>query len=181
VIFAMIDWLTERLEAQPVAASATAAAPNSFPITGLTNHSILVGFGRVGSIIAGALQQRETPFVVIETSDSILAKLRERGIDAITGNAAGPDVLNSVNASGARNLVIAIPEAFEAGQIVKQARAVNPAIQIVARAHSDAEVEHLTRLGADIVIMGEREIARAMTEALESAHLGGAKDPREVA
>jgi CPA2 family monovalent cation:H+ antiporter-2 len=181
VIFAMIDWLTERLEAQPAAASASTAAPKSIAVTGLKNHSILVGFGRVGSIIGGALQQRELPFVVIETSDSILAKLRERSIEAITGNAAGRDVLNSANASGARNLVIAIPEAFEAGQIVKQARAVNPAIQIVARAHSDAEVEHLTRLGADIVIMGEREIARAMTEALESAHLGGAKDPREVA
>jgi CPA2 family monovalent cation:H+ antiporter-2 len=61
-----------------------------------------------------------------------LAKLRERSIEAITGNAAGPDVLNSANASGARNLVVAIPEAFEAGQIVQQARAVNPKIQIVA-------------------------------------------------
>jgi CPA2 family monovalent cation:H+ antiporter-2 len=59
---------------------------------------------------------------------------------------------------------------------------MNPAIQIVARAHSDAEVEHLTRLGADTVIMGEREIARAIIEAMESAHLSvSAKDPREVA
>lgn len=182
VIFAMIDWLTERLEAQPVAASAAAADPKSVTVAGLKNHSILVGFGRVGSIIGAELLQKGLPFVVIETSDSILATLRERGIGAITGNAAGPDVLNSANASGARNLVIAIPEAFEAGQIVKQARAVNPLIQIVARAHSDAEVEHLTRLGADIVIMGEREIARAMTDAMESARQGGgAHDPREVA
>jgi monovalent cation:H+ antiporter-2, CPA2 family len=182
VIFAMIDWLTERLEAQPVAVSAAAAAPKSIAITSLKNHSILVGFGRVGSLVGGALQQREMPFVVIETSDSILAKLRERSIEAITGNAAGPDVLNSANASGARNLVVAIPEAFEAGQIVQQARAVNPKIQIVARAYSDAEVEHLARLGANIVVMGEREIARAMIEAMESAHLStSAKDPREVA
>jgi monovalent cation:H+ antiporter-2, CPA2 family len=72
--------------------------------------------------------------------------------------------------------------AFEAGQIVQQARAVNPKIQIVARARSDAELEHLARLGADIVIRGEREIARAMIEAMESAHLStSAKDPREVA
>jgi hypothetical protein len=30
---------------------------------------------------------------------------------------------------------------------------INPKIEIVARAHSDAEVEHLTALGADIAIM----------------------------
>jgi CPA2 family monovalent cation:H+ antiporter-2 len=182
VIFAIIDWLTERFEAQPVTAATAPTSPKSTAITALTNHSILVGFGRVGSIVGGALQQKELPFVVIETSDSVFATLRERSIEAIMGNAAGPDVLNSVNASGARTLVIAIPEAFEAGQIVQQVRAMNPAIQIVARAHSDAEVEHLTRLGADTVIMGEREIARAIIEAMESAHLSvSAKDPREVA
>ncbi|MDU1048623.1 MAG: hypothetical protein E7A45_11565, partial [Staphylococcus epidermidis] len=39
---------------------------------------------------------------------------------------------------------------------------------IVARAHSDAEVEHLKSLGADVVIMGEREIARGMIEELDT-------------
>ena len=55
-----------------------------------------------------------------------------------------------------------MPNAFEAGQIVEQARAANPTIKIVARAHFDGEVEHLKQLGADVIIMGEREIARAM-------------------
>ena len=45
-----------------------------------------------------------------------------------------------------------------------RARAANPASSIIARAHSDAEVEHLSGLGADIVIMGEREIARGIVE-----------------
>jgi CPA2 family monovalent cation:H+ antiporter-2 len=66
-------------------------------------------------------------------------------------------------------LFVAIPGAFEAGQIVQQARRANPALRIVARAHFDAEVEHLTEHGADVVIMGEREIARAM---LDEAAIG---------
>jgi CPA2 family monovalent cation:H+ antiporter-2 len=61
-------------------------------------------------------------------------------------------------------LLVAIPNAFEAGQIVEQARAANPGLEIIARAHFDAEVEHLMRHGADAVIMGEREIARSMLE-----------------
>ncbi len=42
-------------------------------------------------------------------------------------------------------------------------RAAKPGLEIVARAHSDVEVEHLAALGANVVIMGEREIARSMT------------------
>lgn len=52
----------------------------------------------------------------------------------------------------------------EAGQIIEQARAINPSLPIIARAHTDAEVEHLQKLGADVTIMGEREIAVAMVE-----------------
>jgi CPA2 family monovalent cation:H+ antiporter-2 len=39
---------------------------------------------------------------------------------------------------------------------------MNPALEIIARAHSDAEVTHLNAQGATIVVMGEREIARSM-------------------
>ncbi|MGY3619451.1 voltage-gated potassium channel Kch [Bradyrhizobium sp. USDA 10063] len=113
------------------------------------------------------MKQAGQPFLVIEDADAIVTGLKQNNIEAIMGNAARADVLAAANPSAARYLVVAIPEAFEAGQIVQQARVANPNIRIIARAHSDAEVEHLTRLGADTVIMGEREIARAMIENLQ--------------
>ena len=45
-----------------------------------------------------------------------------------------------------------------------RSRPGNPRIEIVARAHFDAEVEHLLQHGANTVVMGEREIARTMLE-----------------
>jgi CPA2 family monovalent cation:H+ antiporter-2 len=71
-------------------------------------------------------------------------------------------ILAAANVAHARRIYVAIPETFEAGQIVEQARAANPGIEILARASSDAAVEHLTRLGADLVVMGEREVANSM-------------------
>jgi CPA2 family monovalent cation:H+ antiporter-2 len=73
-------------------------------------------------------------------------------------------VLATANLAEAAQLFVAVPNAFEAGQIVEQARAVNPHLHIVARSHLDAETEYLKKLGADVIIMGEREIARAMAE-----------------
>jgi hypothetical protein len=75
------------------------------------------------------------------------------------------------------HLIIAIPNCFEAGQIVEQARAPKRSLDIVARAHSDAEVEYLAALGANEVIMGEREIARGMIEYLELERSRGPEGP----
>jgi CPA2 family monovalent cation:H+ antiporter-2 len=85
-----------------------------------------------------------------------------RGRPTIRGNAADPEVLAAANLPGARCLLVAIPDAFEGGQVVQQARAINPALPIVARAHSEAEIEHLLKHGATSVVMGEHEIAKAM-------------------
>jgi CPA2 family monovalent cation:H+ antiporter-2 len=171
LVFAALDWLLPRFERRgATAASAATPAQAAIPVTGLTGHTIVVGYGRVGGLVGDALQQHGIPFLVVETSDDILARLKDSGVETIVGNAARSNVLRATNPAQARSLVIAIPEAFEAGQIVEQARAANPSLQIVARAHSDAEVDHLKGLGADVVIMGEREIARGMIEELEKSN-----------
>ena len=166
LVFAGVDWLIARLERRK-APSPSRAAAKAIPVTHLMDHTILVGYGRVGNLIGNDLKQKKLPFLVIEASDGTVSKLRESGIEALMGNAAQPEILKAAALPKSRNVVVAIPEAFEAGQIVQQARAANASIRIIARAHSDAEVEHLQGLGADTVIMGEREIARGMIEELE--------------
>jgi monovalent cation:H+ antiporter-2, CPA2 family len=82
----------------------------------------------------------------------------------ISGNAAHSAILTAANIAGARRLFVTIPEPFEAGQVVQQARAANPTLDILARAHSNAAVEHLNKLGANLVVLGESEIADRMVE-----------------
>ena len=79
--------------------------------------------------------------------------LKQEGVEVIVGNAMSTDVLALTNLAGATTIVVAIPDAFEAGQVTEQARAANPSISIIARAHSDDEIEHLKKFGADVVIM----------------------------
>jgi K+:H+ antiporter len=100
---------------------------------------------------------------LVESSHDIALPEASDRLDLVIGNAASPHILEEAAVAGARMLMVAIPETFEAGQIIEQARKLNPGIQIVARAHSDAEVDYLTGRGADRTIMGEEEIARRMT------------------
>ncbi|HTE36036.1 MAG TPA: YbaL family putative K(+) efflux transporter [Reyranella sp.] len=132
--------------------------------TALSDHNVLVGYGRVGSLVGAALARNGGKMVVIETSEDSLERARRDGAEVFIGNAADPEILAAANLKQARRLFVTIPEPFEAGQVVQQARKTNPSIDILARAHSDAAVEHLAGLGATLVVLGEREIAERMLE-----------------
>ncbi len=134
----------------------------------LSGHDVLVGYGRVGALIGAALARDSRPMVVIETGDSGLERARQDGAQVFEGNAAAPEVLAAANLAAARRLFVTVPDAFEAGQVVEQARLANPSLEIFARAQSDAAVEHLQGLGATLVISGEREIASRMLERMRA-------------
>ena len=169
----------------PVAASAPVPAPAAESLdedeeasdlrpTALSGHSVVVGYGRVGSLVGRGLRDAGQPVLVIEERREGVEAAREDGLEALLGNAADPEVLGAANLGGAARLFVAIPESFHAGQVVEQARAANPGIEILARAHTDAEVEHLMHLGATLTLMGEREIARGMLDhARQSAGAAG--------
>ncbi len=172
-MFQAIDWIKPRLarrkaqqEEGVVAVPAGPSEENGEALvpTALQNHAVVVGYGRVGSYIGDSLRQRGLPFLVIEDRPDIVKHLRSRGIEVFLGSAASAELIAAANLQQAKILFVAIPESFEAGQIVEQARAANAALEIVARAHSDADQEHLNKCGANVTIMGEREIAQGMMD-----------------
>ncbi|CCB64571.1 YbaL family putative K(+) efflux transporter [Hyphomicrobium sp. MC1] len=144
-------------------------------VTSKTGHTVLVGFGRVGSLIGESLIQRGTPLFVMDDRDDTAQTLKARGLDAVAANAVTD--LASANLKDARALIVAIPDCFEAGQIVAQGRAANPGLQIIARAHSDAEEAYLKQYGASDVVQGSRETAGAMIVALDTPSPAPIVDP----
>ncbi|MES2752231.1 MAG: YbaL family putative K(+) efflux transporter [Pseudomonadota bacterium] len=164
LFFALLDrfMVGEDAKAKSDNAGNEPAPSIDLPVSPLTDHVILVGHGRVGSVVSKALRQLNTPFLVIEDNPGSIEKLRQEGVQVITGNAASPGMLAAANLGAARGLLVAIPDAFEGGQIVAKARALSATLPIIARAHSEEEIAHLKHHGADSVIMGEMEIAKAM-------------------
>jgi len=181
VCFAVLDRVLARDAAKAPAPAPAAAKPNTskpntskpstskpeapqdpLPVSALSDHVVLVGHGRVGRAVGAALRGAGTPMLVIEDAPGAVERLRSEGIEVITGNAAASGMLEAANVAASRALLVAIPNAFEGGQIVAKARALAPQLPIIARAHSEEEIAHLTHHGANSVIMGELEIAKAM-------------------
>jgi monovalent cation:H+ antiporter-2, CPA2 family len=130
------------------------------------DHIVLIGFGRVGARVGRTLQAEGDALVVVESDIDRVAEARALGIAGVLGNAAAPDMLDATHIKTARALIVAIPQTIEAGQIVEHAREVNPQIAVLVRAHADDDVAYLLSQGADAAIMGEREIARSICEAV---------------
>ena len=170
LLFAVLDIYAARREKALAEAAAAEQEEEETPMrepirpTGLKDHVVLVGHGRVGSFVSSALSERKVPLFVIDDDEDSVAALRALGIEAIEGNAADPAVIPAANLPEARCLLVAIPDAFEGGQVVQQARAINPRLPIIARAHSEEEIDYLKRHGATLVVMGEHEIAKAMLD-----------------
>ncbi|EQA96629.1 YbaL family putative K(+) efflux transporter [Sphingobium baderi] len=125
-------------------------------------HVILVGYGRVGKLIAARLMERKVHFVLIEGDADRAEEAEEAGLSVVRGSALEDRHLKAAGITEARRLLIAVPEGFEGGAIHEHARRLNPEIQVIARAHSDAEVAHLEGLGVPHIVMGERELASRM-------------------
>lgn len=165
LMFLAIDRLRPRLEKAAAKETVPPVVKTAAPVPELARppgHVVIVGHGRVGSLIAKEVQRNGASLFVIDERDEVVAALRAKGIAAEMGTA--PSVLTAANLTEAKALVVAIPEVFEAGQIVEQARAANAKLIIIARGHSDAEANHLMECGASAVVQGAEEIAHAMVE-----------------
>ena len=170
LLFAMIDpalaWIRKhsafarKLEARD---DPLAALPMSTPQTHLTGQVVIVGYGKVGTRIAHALDERGIAYVVVEQNRGFVEKLREDGVAAVSGDAIEPIVLVQAHIARAGMLVVTLPDVFDVRQIVEISRTLNPALEVVLheqRRRGRAAVER----GIGTVFMGETELARGMTE-----------------
>ncbi|MET3712784.1 CPA2 family monovalent cation:H+ antiporter-2 [Sphingomonas trueperi] len=162
----LFAWVAKRYEAAE--ASREAVAPVDLP----KGHVILIGYGRVGKMIAEDLQQHGKAFALIEDQNDMAEQARKAGITVVAGNAVDVRTLVAAQIGQASKLLIAIPAGFEGGAILQHARQLAPGVPVVVRAHSADEVAHLEGLGADEVVMGEREIANRMIELARSMPAG---------
>ncbi|PHM40077.1 putative cation:proton antiport protein [Xenorhabdus mauleonii] len=173
VLFSLLDRYlekTETLEEQLI--EETLEEETQIPVD-ICGHAIVVGYGRVGRLLCQRLQERSFPVVVIEDTRARFEELGDAGISTVVGNAAKKDIMALARLDCACTLLLTIPNGYAAGEIVANAREIRPDINIIVRAHYDEEVTYIAERGANQIIIGEHEIARAMADALPENYEAG--------
>jgi len=140
-----------------------AELPTTVASSYVTNHVVLVGYGRVGRRIGEALAEQRLPFVVAEQNRDMVEALRKRGTHAVAGDAAEPAVLIQAHVARAAMLVIAVPDTLRARRMIEIARMLNPPIEVIVRTHNEEEAALLRKESDATVFLGEHELALSMT------------------
>lgn len=156
----LFAWL-DRILPGMIAKERAAAGEEAPMLAAAQPHALLIGYGRVGKLVAEGLKGK-TPLVVIEDDAERAEELRKAGFETVGGNAVKPEVLLKAGLDKATHLFVAVPNPFEAARIIEQARAANPDCAIIARAYTDADVALLKQTGATYALIGEEEIAKGM-------------------
>ena len=118
----------------------------------LEDHIVIGGHGRVGAMIAHALEAEKVPYVVLDTDPEAILGLRKRGRSAYFGDAGRPELLRRIGAERARAFVVTVNDSRGAEKMVAAARHIQKDAIVFARAKDAAHARRLTELGAQAVV-----------------------------
>jgi CPA2 family monovalent cation:H+ antiporter-2 len=170
VISGTTPWLYERLRGRRPEEPLEAL---NIPETGLANHVIIAGAGRVGRTVADALTTFQLPSVLVEMDDRRVRQARTVDLAVIFGDASQVVVLEAAHIERARALLVTVPTYTDVRAIVQAARRLRPDLPIVARADGPDAVRELYALGIEDVTSPEFEAAIEMArEALVRLDVG---------
>ena len=131
---------------------------------------IVIGLGRFGAEIAAKLYECGEEVLAVDTDEGIIDKIADRVTKAVACDARDRDVLEKLGAGNFDRAVVAVGSDLAASALITMhLKALNVPF-IMCKAHDDTYREILEKLGADKVIIPEREVADKL--ALGLTHAG---------
>lgn len=144
---------------------------------GLSDHIIILGFGRVGGWVGKALMDNNIDFVVIDYDREIISSCKSKGIKAIYGDPAEKEVLEVANLSLAKAVVLAIPDRISQESVIAHIQTSAPNVKIISRVHLDEDWEKLKTLRVDKLVQPEFEAAASI---IKDIFMGMGKSKDEI-
>ncbi|MFZ7124972.1 MAG: cation:proton antiporter [Desulfobacterales bacterium] len=135
----------------------------NLPPSGLRDHVVIAGGGRIGRHVSRVLQELRMAFVVIELDHRSVERLKEKKMPMIYGDASQEVVLEAAKVSSACLMLVTVPGIVEARSIVGKARQIHPGLQIISRASDIEQMDVLHAMGVFEVVLPEFEAALEMT------------------
>jgi CPA2 family monovalent cation:H+ antiporter-2 len=140
---------------------------------------VILGAGRVGRVVVGAVRTRGFRCVVVDRDPRQLEQVAGMGAATLFGDAASPAILARCGLEHARLLVVAIGDPIAARLAVERALAINPRLTVAARARGRREIDPLFATG--VARVADPEVEAALELARAALHRMGVSGPEQVA
>ena len=131
---------------------------------------IVIGLGRFGAELAAKLYECGEEVLAVDTNETIVDKIADRVTRAVAADARDLDVLEKLGAENFDRAVVAVGSDLAASALITMNLKTLNVPFIMCKAHDDTYREILEKLGADRVVLPEREVADKL--ALGLTHAG---------
>ncbi|RKF19212.1 sodium:proton exchanger [Altericroceibacterium spongiae] len=131
-----------------------------------THRVIIVGFGRVGRLVADMLASHDKPYVAIDFDSDMVEQAKREGYNAVFGNASRNDALSKLEIDTAPAVILTMDEPVLAQQLTRKLRNNYPDLPVIARARDGAHAAELYRNGATHAVPETLEASLQLSEAV---------------
>ncbi len=129
-------------------------------------RTILIGYGRVGQLVAEMLEAHARPYVAIEADVDVVTIARREGKPVKFGDAGRATMLDRLDPANASAVVMTMDDPVQAVELTKSLRARFPDLTIVARARDTEHAAELYRAGATDAVPETLESSLQLSEAV---------------
>jgi CPA2 family monovalent cation:H+ antiporter-2 len=136
----------------------------------LSNHIILIGFGRLGHYIATELKNRNQEYIIVEGNQAKFEYGIKDNEPIILGNGTQQNILEMINISKARSVFISVGNSRKVVNICNSVRTMNENIKMIVKVNTNEEKKMLENefLHDISVIVETEETAKIMLTAAKN-------------
>jgi monovalent cation:H+ antiporter-2, CPA2 family len=131
----------------------------------MVKHAIVIGYGRVGQVVTGLLEEHRVSFTAVDYDQHGVANARSNGKLVYFGDATNSAFLKACGVENASGVIITIHDQKLIDQIVILVRSMRPDIMIISRARDAAHARHLYALGVTDAVPETIEASLQLSEA----------------
>ncbi len=129
-------------------------------------RAIVVGFGRVGRLVADMLQEHGKRYLVIDSDPDLIALGQREGYPVVYGDAARAGMFDHLELDRASAVILTMDDPHGIQRLVKRIAPQHPGLPIIARARDAAHAAVLYRAGATHAVPEALEASLQLSEAV---------------
>lgn len=127
---------------------------------------LIIGFGRVGQVIADLLHAHQRAYIAIEADVDSVARARKRGYSVRFGDAGRSQFLERIGGLTLSAIVMTMADRAQQLRLLKKLRQIYPDLPIVTRARDSRDAAALYAAGANDAVPEALEGSLQMAEAV---------------
>ncbi|HPU16641.1 MAG TPA: NAD-binding protein, partial [Polymorphobacter sp.] len=130
------------------------------------SRTILIGFGRVGQMVADMLDRHSRPWLAVENDPDAVVKQRALGRPVIYGDARRHELLERLDLDRAAAVVLTIHATDSLDALARAIRRDHPKLCLIARARDAEHAARLYRIGVTDAVPETIEASLQLAEAV---------------